>query len=261
MDETQNPLPDGAPEVPSLVIWGRFLLHHLMQEKSVIRDAPGDFALAVLALSVPIWFGMHWYIGDQYSTEIENLNSANEKLDATTKSLQATIEFQDRKLASLTTSKLSDSDTRISRLQYVSVLRRTPYFPVAIDVTFVNTGDAASIGAQFFGKAIVSEAKLSEEELDKYFGDLERAIKRSDSTLEHQPKDVIFHTIVADNITIEMANTAMAGKAFLYIFAGQRYRDDNTPPGKHRITEVCLIGHTGDADAFCEYHNRIFLSD
>jgi hypothetical protein len=203
------------PDAPSdlgliSVIW-----NYLAKEGSVIRAAPFSVAVAVAVITGALYYYLRSSIKDEYTSQIDDLKAANEKLDATSKSLQATIEYQDRKLASFTTSKLSEGDTHVSRLQYISVLRLAPYFPVNINVTFVNTGDLPSIGAQFFGNAIVSETKLSKDELDKYFSDLERAIKPSDSTLENQPKHVIFHTIVASNITIEMANTAMAGRAFL----------------------------------------------
>jgi hypothetical protein len=256
IEETPEP-----PEKPGAFGYAQYVWHYAVREGSVIRAAPFSFAIAMLVVGAPIYWYASSAIRDQYTGQIDDLKSANEKLDATTKSLQATIEFQDRKLASFTTSKLSEADPHASRLQYISSLRLAPSFPVGINVTFLNTGDLASIGAQFFGHVIVSEVRLSKDDLDKYFSGLESALKPSDSTFETQPKDSIFHSIVADNVTIEMANSVTAGHAFLYVFAGQRYRDDNTPPGKYRITEVCLIGHANSAVEFCEHHNRIFLSD
>src|SRR6185437_1825663 len=98
----ESPSEPESPETPSLVVWGRWLLHHAMQEGGVIRKAPLSFIIAVVVATAVFAWCIHWWIAGEYEHQIDDLKATNESLDATTKSLQATIEYQDKRLLSFT---------------------------------------------------------------------------------------------------------------------------------------------------------------
>jgi hypothetical protein len=217
----------------------------------------------MIIVGAPIYWFVSGYIKDQFAKQMDDLKTANQKLDDTIKSLQATIDYQDRKLASLTGGTTTIGENQNARLQYVNAIRISPPIPVRINLTFANKGNTAAVGATFRGSAQVSETALSDKDIDDAFDKLEGQLRsnQTTNTYETQPQDTIFITVVADNISQSMNDALLAGHARLYTFDVVRYGDENTPPGKHRVTEVCLIGAKDSADHYCPNHNRIFLSD
>ena len=258
----EEPIPE-PPDAPGIFGYVRYAWHYLASEGSAIRRAPLSFALAMVVIGAPIIWVVSEYIKSEYAKQIEDLNAANESLDATIKSLQATVQLQDKKIISFTGAATTVGENQNSRIQYVSAARIPPPLPYRINLLWVNKGNAPAIGADFKGSAQASQSSLSDKDIDDVFEKLEEQLRASSksNTSETQPQDTIFNTITADNITSAVNDMVQSGRAVIYTFAAVRYSDDNTPPGKHRITEVCLIGTSNSADHFCLNHNRVFLSD
>ena len=124
----KSPSEPEGPEAPSLVVWGRYLLHHAMREGSVIRGAPVGFIIAVLIGTAFATMGVRWWINGEYANQIDNLHAANDNLDATIKTQQATIQLQEKQLFSFTNNKTSVGDVQSSRLQFVTAARIPPDF-------------------------------------------------------------------------------------------------------------------------------------
>jgi hypothetical protein len=176
----------------------------------------------------------------------------------------ATIEYEDHKLAGLTNAPTGSSIGGISKLQYSAVARLPPVYPVRINIYYTNVGAIPAKGAIFAGDAGASDKGLKESDLDVIFAWLKYKLKDAESRnldYEVQPGDHIFYTLQSSTITQPIADELNGGKGLLYTFALMEYKDENTPPGKFRVTEVCLIGPPKGADHFCANHNRVFLSD
>jgi hypothetical protein len=260
--EMEEPILE-PPEAPGLFGYVRYGWHYLASEGGAIRRAPLSFAIAMVVIGAPLIWLVTEYVKSEEAKQIEDLRAANESLDATIKSLEATVQLQDRKIMAFTGGTTTVGENQNSRIQYITATRIPPPLPYKINILFANKGNAAAIGVNFRGSAQVSESALSEKNVDAAFDNLEEQLRTSatSNTSETQPQDTIFNTITADNITSPIADMVQAGRARVYTFGVMRYRDENTPPGKHRITEVCLIGMSGSADHFCPNHNRVFLSD
>jgi hypothetical protein len=252
------------PETPSVFGYAQFVWNHIVREGSVIRRAPMAFIISMLIVGTPLVWVMYNYIKAEFAEQIDDLRAANEKLDATAKTLQATIEYQDHKLAGSINTPAGPSIGGISKLQYNAVARLPPLYPVRINIYYTNVGTISAKGAIFGGDAEASDKELKESDLDIIFAGLKYKLKDAESrNLEYelQPGDHIFYTIQSSTITQTVSDELNGGKGFLYMFALMEYKDENTPPGKFRVTEVCLIGLPKSADHFCPYHNRVFLSD
>jgi hypothetical protein len=148
-------------------------------------------------------------------------------------------------------------------LQYGTVARLPPLYPVRINI-YYTSWDYSCEGAIFAGDAGAADKELKESDLDVIFAGLKYKLKDAENRnldYELQPGDYMFYTIKSTTITQTISAELNGGKGFLYTFALMEYKDENTPPGKFRVTEVCLIGLPKSADHFYPYHNRVFLSD
>ena len=105
----------------------------------------------MVVIGAPIIWVVSEYIKSEYAKQIEDLNAANESLDATIKSLQATVQLQDKKIISFTGAATTVGENQNSRIQYVSAARIPPPLPYRINLLWVNKGNAPAIGADFKG--------------------------------------------------------------------------------------------------------------
>jgi hypothetical protein len=253
------------PEKPGLFGYAQYVWYYAVREGSVIRKAPGSFIIAMLVVGFPIYWLLSEHIRDQYTEQIDDLRASKEKLDGANKMLQATIEFQDRKIAGGIGSQQA-ATIGPSRIQFIGAERLPPLFPVRINMHYVNRGSIPAVGTKFAGNSKFVQKPLTNVEIDSLFDALSLQLKsasNNNSTSEIQPSDPIFNTIQSTSITQDQINMASVpdSKEILYSYAIQRYRDDNTPLGKWRITEVCLLAMYGSADQVCDTHNGIFISD
>jgi hypothetical protein len=159
----EEPMPE-PPEAPGVFGYARYVWHYIVREGSVVRRAPLSLLLALVVVGAPTYWLVSGSIKDEYARQIEDLKSANERLDDTTKSLQATIQLQDRKLLSLTAGTTTVGENQNTRLQYVTSTRLPPPLPVRINMVFANRGNAPAIGANFRGSAQVSASALLDKD-------------------------------------------------------------------------------------------------
>lgn len=106
---------------------------------------------------------------------------------------------------------------------------------------------------------------MSDAEIDEAFKNLKLTLKDDEEKkvdYEVQPGEPMFKTIAPSDYTKEQFDTLISGIGRQYTFAFTEYRDEYAPPGKFRVTEVCVWTSKSDnADHFCNHHNRIYLSD
>src|SRR5579862_9113032 len=137
------PLPEipEIPESPSSLGLVSHIWNYAVKEGSVIRAAPLSFGLAILVVGGLIYYFLTGNFKDAYTGRIDNVKIENEKLDATIKSLQATIEFQDRRLSDLGVQTTpAPTPGAASRIQYVQAARVVPLYPLKVNVSFSNRG-------------------------------------------------------------------------------------------------------------------------
>ena len=233
LEETPEP-----PEKPGVFGYAQYVWHYVVREGSVIRRAPFSFVIAMLVVGAPVYWFVSSSIKEKYSGQIDDLKTANEKLDATAKSLQATIEYQDHKLAGLVSTPASQTVGGTSKLKYTNAIRLAPAYPVRVNFYYTNAGGIAAKGAIFSGDAGVADKALGESELDTVFVRLKDKLKDAESrnvNYEVQPGDGIFYTIQSSTITQPISTELSNGHGFLYTFALMEYKDENTPPGRFRL--------------------------
>jgi hypothetical protein len=250
------------------IVW-----NYLAKEGSVIRAAPVSVIVAVAVLTAVISYYMRSYIKDEYTSQIddlrasvESLRAANENIDARAKSDEATIDFMDKRISELSsTTTTKGAETGNSRIQFTSFSRVLPYFPVKINIYFVNKGLIPARGPIFAGNSIFSQSQLSDVEIDDAFKDLKLKLKdyeKKQLDYEVQPGDPLFKTIAPSDYTKEQFDKFASGTGVQYTFSLAEYRDAYTPDGKFRVTEVCVwTTKDNNADHFCNHHNRIYVSD
>ena len=216
---------------------------------------------------------MRSYIKDEYTSQIddlrasvENLRTANDNLNSRAKNDESTISFMDKRISELSsTTAIKGAEAGNARIQFASFYRFLPYFPVKINIYFVNKGSVPAKGPIFVGNSIYSPSQLSDSEIDDAFKDLQLKLKDYDKTqpdYEIQPGDIMFKTIAPSDYTKEQFDKFLSGTGMQYTFAFTEYSDAYTPAGKFRVTEVCVWNTKNDnADHFCNHHNRIYLSD
>src|SRR5437870_5205823 len=94
------------------------LRDYLKREGRVITRAPAAFATCLLTFAIIIALVEWNAIDSQYVRRLADMGSANTRLDATIKSLQATIQFQETRIADLSGKQpKSERASGVSRIQ------------------------------------------------------------------------------------------------------------------------------------------------
>jgi hypothetical protein len=262
-----------VPDAPSDFGLVSIVWNYLAKEGSVIREAPISFVVAVAVVTAVINYYMRSYIKDEYTSQIDNLKAsvenrraANENLDARAKNDESAIAFMDKRISELSsTTTIKGTEAGNARIQFTSFYRFSPLFPVKINVYFVNKGSIPAQGPLLAGNSVFSQSQLSDQEIDNAFANLKLKLKDYEKIQpdnEVQPGDPLFKTIAPSEYTKEQFDKFLSGTGRQYTFAFAEYRDEYTPAGKFRVTEVCVWTTKDDnADHFCNHHNRIYLSD
>lgn len=264
MVEDDPKLPLEYPDAPEAIKWVRWLAYHLAHEGRIIRQAPVAFAAALLLLAAIVGYFEYQLVENHFLGQIADLSAANQRLDATAKSLQATIQYQDARLAASAGHTQADREIGESRI-IVTRYEMKSADPVAWNVHFKNTGNIAAIGFRTgMGSGIFPSLETAEQ-LDEIFKQIKSSMKDVEARrvdTEIQSGEESFLTYPFLNVPRQdYLDKVVDGTSLLYLFMIVKYVDVSTPPGKWRATEICSYTLKSDAVHHCDQHNRVFVSD
>jgi hypothetical protein len=101
-EEPQSPGTPEAPEAPEWVKTLKWLAHHFVHEGEVIWKAP----IATLFAWALMTYASYLYLNSRFSEQMENLHSAND-------TRQATIQFQNQRIADLQDRVKNNSTSQV----------------------------------------------------------------------------------------------------------------------------------------------------
>lgn len=250
-----NSTDQGEPDAPEAVKWLKWIWNHLLGEAAVIWRAPGAFALSVIIVGALAYFVAR----REFAAEVR-------AKDASIETLNATIRFQDEKLATFQNRPSDGIEIGQAKILFRNIVRNdSSDGKFGLNIYLVNGGTIPAITPTSISDVIVRDGEMPQPLIDEHFKSLEvkaKANRVPDGTDERQPKESFFYTMYPPNLTIpEMDGEFRKRKKLLYFFTRIEYRDSSLPPNRWRVTEACKMQFFGNAVANCPSHNRIFLSD
>jgi hypothetical protein len=265
MAEDDPKLPLEYPDAPEAIKWFRWLPYHLAHEGRMIRQAPVAFAAALLFLGAIVGYFEYQLLENHFLGQIADLSAANQRLDATAKSLQATIQFQDARLAASAGHTQVDREVGESRIIVTRYETKGVADPIAWNVYFKNTGNIAAVGFRTAMGSGIFPSQETAEQLDEIFKQIKSSMKDIEARrvdTEIQSGEESFLTYPFLNVPRQdYVDKVVNGTSLLHLFMIVEYHDVSTPPGKWRATEICSYTLKSDAVHHCDQHNRVFVSD
>lgn len=239
---------------PEPVKWIQWIWKHLTQEGDVIRRAPLAFVLIVVAA---LWAG-NWIAAQRFNSTIDGLKAKIDTKDAE-------IEFIDKRLQASEAKSTGGAASRsLVKLVAMTRAQNTKDGKYAWTLFVQNIGNGAASGLLHQMDQKITNRRLSSAELDQWFSELKEKLvssRASPPTIEIQAGDSEGTSNASDIDGAAFDREVNSGAKLIYTVAVIEYRDDDTPPGKWRITEICGFATGGNLTANCESHNRIYLSD
>jgi hypothetical protein len=236
-------------------------------QRNVRRVIKNDAAIfiAAVAIASAIIGCLQWYfIQRHFSSEAAELKATNVRLDATIKSLESTIEYQDTRIQEFSGRQEQAEKSAISKVQLVNSELQFPQNPLRIKFYFKNLGAAPASGFIHVHDVASAEANLSNSDLDGFFVALKSNIRDAESRRVQsriRPDETAFFTVEFANVSQSLYDQVVNGRKYLYLFLLTEYRDAVTPPKQWRGEEICLFMFKDHAIHSCSQHNRAFLSD
>ncbi len=229
----------------------------------MIRQAPLAFVAALCFAAAVVGYLEYQLTENRFLQQISDLSTANQRLDATAKSLQATIQYQDERLAQFSGKQPANSEEGFARLQMIDVKIISEPEDLKINMFMQNTGTLAAVGFIHSSGGGMLDKEMTADDLDKLFLQLKSAMKDAETRrldAEIQPNEGSWFSTFLP-ISAQQYAQVTNGSKFLYFVMLGEYKDNDAPPNKWRATEVCLFTFQNQGMHRCDQHNRIFLSD
>jgi hypothetical protein len=247
----QPPRPE--PEPPDWLKGLLWVWHQITEEGAVIRKAPGSFLLMAAVVALLVFF----YTRAQFEEQ-----SAGK--DATIQSDEAAIKYANERLAAYE-GKPSEAAPGQSRVKFGYFQRNDISGRYGINIYATNVGAAPANNLVHADRFKIFDKPPTQADADAIFADMYKELnaeKRTPPDTETQPGDAAWWTEVPKDITIKQVDDEVVnGSKAIYAFVLYQYRDDETPPGKWRTTEVCQYTFRRDAMHSCSAHNHIDLHE
>lgn len=183
-------------------------------------------------------------------------------LEATIKTKESFIEFQQAKIAELSDKKgAPDTIAGVSRIEVLPIKARFDLSPPGFDVAFRNSGSAAASRPLKIWRSLISDRELNEAEISAIYDELYRDAEGYSvppAANEMWPGKQSWLTMPV-NRGSGTADDVQNGKSFMYLFMLVVYTDADAPAGNVKFTEGCFFTFKNQAIHECGQHNRLLL--
>lgn len=222
----------------------------------MIMQAKRLFGSAAALLVVGTTFVMWHVVGELYSQRIA-------ALEATIKTKESLIEFQQAKISALSDKKIDGQQVAgVSRVELVPLRQRLDGSPPGFDIGFRNTGSAPATRPLKIWVGRISDKELSEAEIDTVYEQLYREAKGyqvPEAANEMWPGKESWLTFQVNDGSKD-AGKVVGGGAIMYMFVLLVYADADAPSATRKYTEGCYFTFRGQAIHECAKHNRLLLA-
>lgn len=246
----------------------QFIIDYVRGEGRVIRKAPAAFLTAVLVATCITTFVVYEFVAHSYSREVASLRGAHIQLEATIKSLEGTIKYQDSRISEFSGRPQPERQVGSSRVQLTNIALLTPDDPKYVNYYFKNSGSAPAIGIRHGHIAFGANAEIAANDLEAIFAQVNMTmadVKKRNVESELQQNESVFYTEILtlkDTSGKDINNRDLIESGqLLYLVQVVLWKDLNTPPGKWRALESCMYISKERSLHKCDTHNRIFISD